>query len=148
MIEQLRPKSLWTRWLCTGAQQQKTSARADPEQQHSGSIVTDQQQRLQGQMREVDLVARLGGDEFVVLLAGAHNTAQLTAMARRLVEAVHQPVQEGDLLLRVDASIGIARCPAHGRKLNELLRHADAAMYRAKQSGSGFAFYEPAQTAA
>ena len=104
--------------------------------------------RLQGQMREVDLVARLGGDEFVVLLAGAHNTVQLTAMARRLVDAVHQPVQEGDLLLRVDASIGIACCPAHGRKLNELLRHADAAMYRAKQSGSGFAFYEPAKTVA
>lgn len=111
-------------------------------------LLTEIARRLQGQMRAVDLVARLGGDEFVVLLAGTHNTVQLSAMARRLVEAVRQPVQEGDLLLRVDVSIGIARCPTHGRKLNELLRHADVAMYQAKQSGSGFAFYDPAKAVA
>jgi len=48
----------------------------------------------------------------------------------------------------VDASIGIARCPEHGQTLTELLRHADAAMYRAKQAHSGFAFYEPASASA
>ncbi|MFC7461689.1 diguanylate cyclase domain-containing protein [Hydrogenophaga defluvii] len=99
--------------------------------------------RLQSQMREGDLVARLGGDEFVVLLGGRQTPAQLAAMAQRLCEAVQQPLLHAGHLISVDASIGIARCPEHGRTLTELLRHADAAMYRAKQAHRGFAFYEP-----
>ena len=104
--------------------------------------------RLQSQMREGDLVARLGGDEFVVLLGGRQTPAQLAAMAQRLCEAVQQPLLHAGHLISVDASIGIARCPEHGQTLTELLRHADAAMYRAKQAHSGFAFYEPASASA
>jgi diguanylate cyclase (GGDEF)-like protein len=105
-------------------------------------------QRLQGQMREGDLVARLGGDEFVILLSGRHTPAQLATMAQRLCEAVRLPYPHADQLISVDASVGIARCPEHGQTLTELLRHADAAMYRAKQAHSGFAFYEPATASA
>lgn len=101
-------------------------------------------QRLQGQMREGDLVARLGGDEFVVLLQGHHTPAQLAAMAQRLCEAARQPFLHDNQAISVGASVGIARCPEQGSTLTELLRHADAAMYRAKQARSGFAFYEPA----
>jgi diguanylate cyclase (GGDEF)-like protein len=104
--------------------------------------------RLQTQMREGDLVARLGGDEFVILLGGHHTPAQLAALAQRLCDAVRQPLLHAGHLITVDASIGIARCPEHGQTLTELLRHADAAMYRAKQAHSGFAFYEPASASA
>lgn len=104
--------------------------------------------RLQSQMRQGDLVARLGGDEFVVLLGGRQSPTQLAAMAQRLCEAVQQPLLHAGHLISVDASIGIARCPEHGQTLTELLRHADAAMYRAKQAHSGFAFYEPASASA
>ena len=104
--------------------------------------------RLQAQMREGDLVARLGGDEFVVLLAGRHAPAQLAAMAQRLCDAVRQPFTQAGPVISVDASVGIARCPDDGQTLTELLRHADAAMYRAKQAHSGYAFYEPATASA
>lgn len=104
--------------------------------------------RLQTQMREGDLVARLGGDEFVILLDGRHSPAQLATLAQRLCEAVQQPLLHAGHLISVDASIGIARCPEHGQTLTELLRYADAAMYRAKQAHSGFAFYEPANVSA
>lgn len=100
-------------------------------------------QRLQSQMREGDLVARLGGDEFVVLITGKHAPAQLAVLAQRLCEALRQPYLHAGEPIGVDASVGIARCPEHGQTLTELLRHADAAMYRAKQTHSGFAFYEP-----
>lgn len=103
--------------------------------------------RLQSQMREGDLVARLGGDEFVILLSGQHQPAQLAVLAQRLCDSIRQPYLHAGRLLGVEASVGIARCPEHGQTLTELLRHADAAMYRAKQTQSGYAFYEPAMAA-
>jgi diguanylate cyclase len=99
-------------------------------------------------MREGDLVARLGGDEFVVLLNGRHTPAQLAALATRLRDAVQAPFVDREASIEVDASLGIARHPEHGHSLTELLRHADAAMYRAKQAHSGHAFYEPASARA
>jgi diguanylate cyclase (GGDEF)-like protein len=111
-------------------------------------LLIDVARRLQAQMREGDLVARLGGDEFVVLLAGRHAPAQLAAMAQRLCDAVRQPFTQAGPAISVDASVGIARCPDDGQTLTELLRHADAAMYRAKQAHSGYAFYEPATASA
>ncbi|MDP3519635.1 MAG: diguanylate cyclase [Hydrogenophaga sp.] len=111
-------------------------------------LLVEVARRLQAQMREGDLVARLGGDEFVILLAGRHTPPQLAAMAQRLCEAVRLPFPHASQAISVDASVGIARCPEHGRTLTELLRHADAAMYRAKQAHSGFAFYEPATASA
>jgi diguanylate cyclase (GGDEF)-like protein len=111
-------------------------------------LLVEVARRLQAQMREGDLVARLGGDEFVILLGGAHTAPQLAAMAQRLCEAVRLPYPHAGQHISVDASVGIARCPEHGNTLTELLRHADAAMYRAKQAHSGYAIYEPATASA
>ncbi|NUN60657.1 MAG: GGDEF domain-containing protein [Burkholderiaceae bacterium] len=97
--------------------------------------------RLQAAMRAGDIVARLGGDEFVVLLASPLPDDQLEALARRLEAAVRQPVDFQGQALTVGASTGIARSPQDGRTLTELMRSADQAMYQAKQSGSGHAFW-------
>ena len=87
---------------------------------------------------------RLGGDEFVVIHALSSENAQqeAQALARDLSTIVAQPIDIGDLSLRTPASIGVALAPEHGGNSHELLRCADVAMYHAKQSGSGVAFYE------
>ncbi len=89
-------------------------------------------------LRAPDFVARLGGDEFVILL---HNTtaADLHTVVARLIEHVEQPlaVQEHTLIPRL--SLGAAFYPQDGDNLQDLLRHADAAMYRAKAQGGGLA---------
>ena len=97
--------------------------------------------RLQAAIRAGDIVARLGGDEFVILLASPLPDDQLEALARRLEAAVRQPVDFQGQALTVGASTGIARSPQDGRTLTELMRSADQAMYQAKQSGSGHAFW-------
>ncbi|MCM2347125.1 MAG: sensor domain-containing diguanylate cyclase [Acidovorax soli] len=102
--------------------------------------------RLQAQFRADDIVARLGGDEFVVLLANPLPDEQLAALARRLDAAVRQPVDFQGQALTVGASTGIARSPQDGRTLTELIRCADQAMYQAKQTGSGHAFWSRATT--
>lgn len=97
--------------------------------------------RLQAHVRAGDIVARLGGDEFVVLLAQPLSRQQLALLARRVDAAVRQPVDFQGQALTVGASTGIARSPQDGRTLTELMRSADQAMYQAKQSGSGHAFW-------
>ncbi len=104
-------------------------------------------ERLQSHMRGDDLVARLGGDEFVVLLGGDLSDKRLEALAQRLGEAIRRPVDYHGQALSVGVSIGIARCPEQGRTLPELMRAADQAMYRAKEAGDGFAFYEDSAAA-
>ena len=97
--------------------------------------------RLQAHIRAGDIVARLGGDEFVVLLAAPRSDADLEVLALRLGAAVRQPVEFHGHALTVGASTGIARSPRDGRTLTELMRSADQAMYQAKQSGRGHAFW-------
>ena len=97
--------------------------------------------RLQAAVRAGDIVARLGGDEFVILLARPLPDDQLEALALGLEAAVRQPVDFQGQALTVGASTGIARSPQDGRTLTELMRSADQAMYQAKQSGSGHAFW-------
>ncbi|MBL8364217.1 MAG: GGDEF domain-containing protein [Comamonas sp.] len=97
--------------------------------------------RLQAHIRAGDIVSRLGGDEFVVLLAAPRSDADLEVLALRLGAAVRQPVEFHGHALTVGASTGIARSPRDGRTLTELMRSADQAMYQAKQSGRGHAFW-------
>jgi len=88
--------------------------------------------RLGRAVRPQDLCARLGGDEFAVLLPEAEDTA--FAVAQQLVRLVAAPVSVGGRLVHVGVSIGLAFATA-GVSPDELLRHADAAMYAAKASG-------------
>ena len=95
-------------------------------------------QRLRECLRPEDVVARLGGDEFAVLLSGSTDQlARARMIARRLIDAFDVPVRAGHERVSVHLSVGIASSPAHGEEADELIRHADVAMYQAKSKGKG-----------
>ena len=91
--------------------------------------------RLRGAVRESDLVARLGGDEFVVLLEGEADAADLSTIAHKLLAAIGEPITIQGCSFLVTGSIGIGLYPGDGEDAAELLKHADAAMYLAKDRG-------------
>ena len=92
-------------------------------------------QRLISNLRESDIVARLGGDEFIVLLPKLGSPNEALQVAKKLLLALEVPGKSKDLGLRIEASIGIANFPEHGKSVDELLRHADLAMYQSKKRG-------------
>lgn len=97
--------------------------------------------RLARVVRAEDMMSRLGGDEFGCLPSGWPEREQLIHLARKLFNAVSAPLTCGPLQLCVHPSIGIAMYPGDGESADELLAHADAAMYHAKRRGSGHAFF-------
>ncbi len=87
-------------------------------------------------VRPADTLARLGGDEFALLLDGA-GEAQAESVARRLIESVSKPLELDGRELSVNASVGVVvHLGGHGES-DELIRHADIAMYAAKDAGGG-----------
>lgn len=93
--------------------------------------------RLRHALRDSDTVARLGGDEFAVLLPDVGSLEAAMVIAAQLNLALAEPAPLNGCRLRLDASIGVAVYPEHGSDVESLMRNADAAMYRAKQSGGG-----------
>ncbi|WP_052388663.1 putative bifunctional diguanylate cyclase/phosphodiesterase [Belnapia moabensis] len=99
--------------------------------------------RIRTCLRPGDLVVRLGGDEFAALLPGAPAEA-ITALARRLIEAVGEDYAIDGNRVAVGASIGIALAPRDGQNADLLLRHADMALYAAKEAGRAtWRFFDP-----
>ncbi len=97
-------------------------------------------QRLHHTVRAQDQVVRLGGDEFAVIIPDA-DEVQARTVAERIQQSLAEPVQIQTITLRIEASIGLAMYPTHGRDGEELLRHADVAMYTAKETRQGIALY-------
>lgn len=92
-------------------------------------------ERFRGCLREVDTLARLGGDEFVVLVEELVDPQFVTGVAQKLVAVAQQPfVIKGQEVI-VTSSIGVAIFPADGKEPAQLVKAADAAMYRAKEQG-------------
>ncbi|WP_302142334.1 sensor domain-containing protein [Halomonas alkalicola] len=91
--------------------------------------------RLQSALRSSDLCGRIGGDEFLSLLYGVSDADTATRIAVQVLQQLVEPITLGELPLLPSCSIGIALSSRHGREISELVRHADEAMYRVKQSG-------------
>jgi diguanylate cyclase (GGDEF)-like protein/PAS domain S-box-containing protein len=103
--------------------------------------------RLRGALRESDLVARLGGDEFVVLLEGEAGACDLDTVAQKMLAAIGDTLTIHGCSFLVTGSIGIALYPNDGQDAATLLRHADAAMYLAKEKGKNNAQFYTAELA-
>jgi two-component system, cell cycle response regulator len=100
--------------------------------------------RLKDCVREVDTVARMGGDEFTIVLEGLAREEDITIIARRITESLAEPFLIEKHRVSIGVSIGITVYPSDDHGIDELLKHADAAMYKAKQQGgSSFQFYTP-----
>lgn len=106
--------------------------------------------RVQYHLRQEDTVARLGGDEFVVLLPELASTlddagAMALSVAEKLRSAIGSPVVVGEQAFVTSASIGITLFPKVGEDVDDLMREADTAMYRAKERGrNALVYFEPA----
>lgn len=102
-------------------------------------------QRLRACIKEGDTVARLAGDEFTVILRNVVDPESASLVGERIIESVKLPVNLAGRDHYVQASIGIVLFPDDGNSIEELLRRADGAMYRAKDLGRGRAvFYDRA----
>jgi len=80
-------------------------------------------------------IARSGGDEFTILLDGVENQQAITYIAERIVQSIGMPMKLGHDEVHISTSIGIAVYPEDGEEVDELLKHADSAMYHAKAQG-------------
>ncbi len=92
-------------------------------------------QRMKDTLREGDTLARIGGDEFVAVLTDLNDSKDCMPVLSRLLTASSKPVSLGNLSMNVSASIGVTLFPGDGGDADQLVRHADQAMYQAKQSG-------------
>lgn len=97
-------------------------------------------QRLTDTKRTDDTISRHGGDEFLYLLMEISEEQDAAIVAEKVIQAVQVPCVVGAIELKVNTSIGISIYPKDGTTAEALITSADAAMYRAKHSQSGYAF--------
>lgn len=92
-------------------------------------------ERFRSCLRKSDVLARIGGDEFTVLLPDIGGVAQVMIVGEKLLQSLEEPIVIKGQPCRVGASIGISLHPDHGQTAEDLLRHADQAMYAVKNGG-------------
>jgi diguanylate cyclase (GGDEF)-like protein/PAS domain S-box-containing protein len=99
--------------------------------------------RLTSMGRNDDIISRIGGDEFVILLPWLHSVDDAELVATRVLGALEEPIEADVADVQLSVSIGVAFA-AGGESADEILRHADAALYRAKKSGKAQSItYDP-----
>lgn len=102
--------------------------------------------RLQTTLRNGDTLSRLGGDEFVFLMSNFESPQECVLVLKRALSVISAPVMINDFSVTVSASIGVALYPLDNVDGDTLLRHADHAMYRAKQEGKNcYHIFDPKQ---
>jgi len=98
--------------------------------------------RIKSVLRQSDMLARMGGDEFVVVLETAQNKNSAAFVCNKILEVIKDPIVISEHKLNTTASIGVAMYPDDGDNLITLVKHADAAMYHAKNKGKNtFEYY-------
>ncbi len=103
-------------------------------------------QRMKDALREGDTLSRFGGDEFVAVLADLAKVEDCEPVLERLMKAAATSIIVGDAVIQVSASIGITLYPQDDVDADQLVRHADQAMYAAKQAGKNrYSFFDTAQ---
>ncbi|MGE4124419.1 MAG: EAL domain-containing protein [Pusillimonas sp.] len=108
------------------------------------AMLSEAARRLTNAVRETDTVARLGGDEFVVVLEGIDDSRTVTARAQGILRTLAAAFSYKDREMYTAASIGVALYPKDGTETDSLLKHADSAMYQAKEAGrNNVQFYTP-----
>jgi diguanylate cyclase (GGDEF)-like protein len=106
------------------------------------ALLQEVAQRIRRTVREFDTVARMGGDEFVVLLTDLADPAAAGGVAQHILESLAKVTIIEGHPLHVTPSIGLSLFPDDGSDFDELLKYADAAMYRAKENGrNGYQFF-------
>lgn len=104
-------------------------------------------QRIQENLRSDDFVARMSGDEFAVILPNLRNEETAEQVVQKLVKVLGAPIQMESRSVYVTASLGLSLYPWNGMDASTLLRHADVAMYAAKQAGRNtYKLYRPEMT--
>ena len=91
--------------------------------------------RMKEALREGDTLARIGGDEFIAIMVDLEKIEDSEPLLERLLKAAAEPVNVGDIVMQVSASIGVTLYPQDGVDADKLMRHADQAMYVAKLAG-------------
>ena len=107
-------------------------------------LLQETAKRLKSCIRESDVVARLGGDEFTVVLSAVDSPRGIERVAQGILERVAEPYSLGDETAYISASIGITIYPDDANSIDSLLKHADQAMYAAKEQGRNrFHYFTP-----
>ena len=107
-------------------------------------LLQETAKRLKGCIRESDVVARLGGDEFTVVLSGIESPSGVERVAQSILERIAEPYSLEDETAYISASIGITIYPDDATSIEGLLKHADQAMYAAKEQGRNrFHYFTP-----
>lgn len=98
-------------------------------------------QRLEQSLRKSDIVARLGGDEFAVIMNNIKDSDTVARVTEKLLREIKKPIKSGSSVITVSCSIGISIYPDNGLQAEQLIQHADVAMYRAKHQGGNNYYY-------
>jgi diguanylate cyclase (GGDEF)-like protein/PAS domain S-box-containing protein len=100
--------------------------------------------RIQKCLRDTDMIARLGGDEFSIILPDQRDEKTSENVAQRIIKSIAYPYHRNGREIKIGVSIGISVYPKHGRDPHSLVKNADSAMYKIKNSGkNNYVFFSP-----
>jgi diguanylate cyclase (GGDEF)-like protein len=109
-------------------------------------LLVEVAQRMKEALREGDTLARIGGDEFIAVMVDLENIEDSEPVLKRLLKAAAKSITLGDAVMKVSASIGVSLYPQDHVDADLLMRHADQAMYVAKQAGKNrYHFFDTTQ---
>ncbi|OHC74502.1 MAG: hypothetical protein A3G18_11510 [Rhodospirillales bacterium RIFCSPLOWO2_12_FULL_58_28] len=112
---------------------------------HAGDLLLKEiADRLVTGLRDCDTISRMGGDEFTIIAYGLKNREEATIIADKVIDLFNKPFDIEDNRLNITTSVGVSIFPDHGDDVDVLLKCADLALYRIKESGKNdYQFFDP-----